>query len=471
MNRTLSRVRFSDIITLNMPSGSLSCRAGNGGLFTIDYVIIALLAVCIILLVVLVTKKPAGGDTTEIREGLAVTRQLLEQNTRSAADEFERSRRESARVQGEMRQETSASLGEMTKKLEEMRTANFEHQKQLTAALNVSLETIRTNNTEQNERLSRAVSDSMAKMQESNEKRLDLMRETVDEKLNATLAARLDSSFKTVSEQLENVNKSLGEMKELSGNVTGNITALNRVLTNVKARGTWAEVQLEGILDQTIPLMYVKNFAPGGGSERVEFAIKIPSGEDTSRITYLPVDSKFPLEDYSRLCDAADRADAEGVKTARAELDRRILSEAKSVSKYINPPVTTPYAIMYLATEGLYAEIVARPGLPEKIQSEFSVMLAGPTTITALLTSLSMGFKAVAINEKANEVRRLLSAARAQYDKFGTVLDKARKKIEEAGSALGEAQDRNRIITKKLKSVEEISPDAAEQILGDGETD
>ncbi len=365
---------------------------------------------------------------------------------RMMADEFERSRREMALGQNDMRSQTSQSLGEMAKKLDEMTKANFEAQA----------------------KMAQGIGESVAKMQESNEKKLDQMRETVDEKLNATLTARLNSSFKTVSDQLENVNKSLGEMKELSSSVTGNVSTLNKVLTNVKARGTWAEVYLENILDQTIPGMYVKNYSPIEASrEKVEFAVKIPAGDGSGSITYLPIDSKFPMEDYVRLCTAAENADVEALAAARKALNQRIKDEAKQITKYIVVPQTTPYAIMYLATEGLYAEIAASPdGLPEKLRTEFNIMIAGPTTITALLSSLSMGFKAVAINEKANEVRELLSAAKMQYDKFGDMLEKARRKIDDAGKALDDAQNRNRIIQKKLKSVEEIDGSAADEMLG-----
>ena len=387
---------------------------------------------------------------------------------RLLADEFERSRREMSLGQNDMRAQTAQSIGEMAKKLDEMTKANFESQQRMTTTLSESLGTIRNNNAEQNERLARNVSEAIGKMQESNEKKLDQMRETVDEKLNATLNERLTSSFRTVSDQLENVNKSLGEMKELSTGVTANVSSLNKVLTNVKARGTWAEVYLENILDQTIPGMYVKNYAPIEGSQaKVEFAVKIPSGDGSGNVTYLPIDSKFPMEDYVRLCTAAENADPVALAAARKALEARVISEAKSVSKYINVPTTTPFAILYLATEGLYAEIASsRNAVCEKIRSEYNIMVAGPSTITALLNSLSLGFRAVAINEKANEVRLLLAAAKVQYDKFGIVLGKAKQKIEEAGKSLDEADKRNEIIRKKLKKVEEIDGMNADDILG-----
>ena len=447
------------------------------------YIAAALSAVCAVLLVIIIMKlnRPSAqeGQIKELEHKVS----SLEGQLR---DEFERSRRESAGNQKDMRSELTESLDKMNERLALMTEANFKHQQQLTDMFSKSLDTIRRNNIEQNDRQSRIIAESIEKMQQSNEKKidpksigvgqyqhdmnqkkLDEMRATVDEKLSSTLTTRLDSSFKTVSEQLENVYKSLGEMKELSTGVTTNVTNLNRVLTNVKARGTWAEVQLEGILDQTIPNMYEKNFATRpGSSERVEFAIRIPAG-DGGADAYLPVDSKFPMEDYVRLCSAADSADAEEVAKARKALEDRVLGEAKLITKYINVPTTTPFAIMYLATEGLYAEIASSPkGIAERIQREYNIMIAGPTTITALLNSLSMGFKAVAINEKANEVRRLLSVAKAQYEKFGEVLDKAKKKIDEAGRTLVAAQDRNRIMTGKLKGIESMDSAEADAYLG-----
>lgn len=398
---------------------------------------------------------------------LAAFGKLLEQLGRQTADEFGRSRRDTLQYQQALREETGKSLREMSAQLGEMTRANYEHQKQMTQALRVSLDLIRTQNTEQNEKQSRLVEGAITRMQESNEKKLDQMRATVDEKLTATLSTRLDSSFKTVSDQLENLYKSLGEMKELSTGVTDHVTALNRVLTNVKARGTWAEVQLENILDETIPQRYERNWAPRPNSaERVEFAVRLPSGEEDGAETYLPIDSKFPMEDYARLCDAADRADQEGLIAARKALEARVRDEAKTVRKYINEPRTTPFAILYLATEGLYAEVTSsRSGLAEQIQSQYNVLIAGPTTITALLNSLSIGFKAVTVNEKAKEVRELLAAAKAQYGKFSDLLEKARKKIDEAGRTIGDAQNRSRLIQNKLRKVESLEPAEADRLL------
>lgn len=428
-----------------------------------DLITYILLALVIILLVALIaiSLKNKGADYKEDFAKIKAQNDLLEKNISS---QFERNGRENADFQQRITGEINKSDLLTADMLSKMKSSNYESIIKLNDSIQHSLNTIKDTNTTQNEKQTKAITEAINQIQESNEKKLDQMRATVDEKLNETLTSRLDSSFKTVSQQLENVYKSLGEMKELSSGVTTNVTNLNRVLTNVKARGTWAEIQLEGILDQTIPNMYVKNFASdSSSSKRVEFAVKIPSGNSENDV-YLPIDSKFPMEDYVRLCDAADSANAEAVKTARKALEDRVLAEAKEVSKYINIPVTTPFAILYLATEGLYAEIASsRSGIAEKLQSTYNIMIAGPTTITALLNSLSMGFKAVAINEKANEVRQLLAVTKAQYEKFGVVLDKAGKKIEEAGRTLDDARKRNSIIQKKLKNID--LPDSTEANL------
>lgn len=392
----------------------------------------------------------------------------LDYINKNLGDEFHRIRVENQNSNKEIREEVKKSLDEMSLRIDNMNKGNFEHREKMSEML-VSMS---EKSAEQSDKQNKTLEASITKMQESNEKKLEEMRVTVDEKLTATLTTRLNSSFKTVSDQLENLYKSLGEMQKLSTGVTENVTALNRVLTNVKARGTWAEVQLEGILDQTIPNMYEKNLATVPGSlDRVEFAIRIPSSDKDGKDIFLPVDSKFPMEDYVRLCDAADRADADAVKVARNELEKRVINEAKSIAKYIHVPDTTPFAIMYLATEGLYAEIASsRTGLPEKLQNDYNIMIAGPSTITALLNSLSMGFKTIAINEKANEVREILGAAKAQYEKFGDLLAKAKKKVDEAGKTLEDAERKNLFIQRKLKNIEAIDTVSADKLLFD-ETD
>ena len=424
--------------------------------YILDIAIIILLIICMALLI-LVLKKKNNQETDRLfanqerlSENIMALRELMAQQSNAlygaVRDEFSKSRLENNAQQSQQRKELTANMTEMAGKIEKMNTDNY--------AFNL--------------KMSEMISNNLLEMRKGNEEKLEQMRITVDEKLSETLTKRLDSSFRTVSEQLENVYKSLGEMKILSTGVTENVTSLNRILTNVKARGTWAEVQLEGLLDQTIPGMFEKNVMTNPASKNiVEFAVKIPSGDDKSAMTYLPIDSKFPVESYIRLCDAADRGDTVAADAERKALETTVINQAKEIKKYINEPTTTPFAIMYLATEGLYSEIISsKNAVAERCQSEFSVMIAGPSTITALLNSLSVGFRAMAINEKAKEVRVVLAAAKVQYDKFGVLLDKARKKITEAGKSLDDAQSRNTMIQKRLKSVEEIDSTSAEEILG-----
>ena len=345
-------------------------------------------------------------------------------------------------------------LNTISNQMKDLTNKNYEQQIKLMETLNVNAE-----------KQTKAIAEAISSMQKSNEEKLEVMRKTVDEKLTETLNTRLNASFKTVSEQLSNVYKSLGEMKELSGGVTDSVKGLSRVLTNVKSRGTWAEVQLGNILDQTIPGMYEINVKTNPKyNGQVEFAVKIPSAEDDS-ITWLPVDSKFPMEDYARLAAAAEQGDLEAVSKAKKALETRVKDEAKLVRQYISTPETTPFAIMYLATEGLYAEIMSsQNGVAEQLQAQ-GIMLAGPSTITALLNSLAMGFRSIAINQKANEVWKVLGVAKAQYDKFGDLLEKAKKKVEEAGKVLDEADHRNDVIQKKLRNVESLDTSQSEEIL------
>ena len=296
----------------------------------------------------------------------------------------------------------------------------------------------------------------LKEVRESTDSQLKEIRNTVDEKLSETLTRNLNDSFRTVSDQLSNLYKSLGEMKEMNNDVTNNVTQLNRLMNNVKARGSWAEAQLGNILDETIPGMYVRNYKPAGMSSSnqdvVEFAIKIPSSNGS--VVYLPLDSKLPMEDYIRLTAAQDIGDMAGIQEARKALESRVISEAKDVSKYIHVPETTPYAILYLATEGLYAEILSsKNGVYEKIRT-MNVMVAGPNTITALLTSLSLGYRAIAVNEKASEIEKLLAVTRAQYAKFADSLSKTRKNLDAASKALDDVQKRNEIMTGKLRKVD-----------------
>lgn len=370
----------------------------------------------------------------------------------------------------------SGDAGHQTELLARQLQAQDNERRAQIERLEAAVQTLREDNYRQQVKLLELVqnqSDSqtrrlgafMAEMQKSNEQKLDQMRQTVDEKLTGTLNTRLNASFQTVSQQLESVYKSLGEMQKLSSGVTESVNGLNRVLTNVKSRGTWAEVQLGNILDQTVPGMYDTNVATNPKyNGRVEFAVRIPAA-DGSGHAWLPIDSKFPMEDYARLTAAAQAGDRQGMESAQKALEQRVRDEAKLVRQYISAPETTPFAVLYLATEGLYAQILgSRSGLAEKLQQQ-GVLLAGPTTVTALLNALAMGFRTLAINRKATEVWQVLGAAKMQYEKFGDLLQKARKKVDEAGKVLDEADHRNAIIQKHLRRVETLDdPTAAEAV-------
>ena len=370
----------------------------------------------------------------------------------------------------------SGDAGHQTELLARQLQAQDNERRAQIERLEAAVQTLREDNYRQQVKLLELVqnqSDSqtrrlgafMAEMQKSNEQKLDQMRQTVDEKLTGTLNTRLNASFQTVSQQLESVYKSLGEMQKLSSGVTESVNGLNRVLTNVKSRGTWAEVQLGNILDQTVPGMYDTNVATNPKyNGRVEFAVRIPAA-DGSGHAWLPIDSKFPMEDYARLTAAAQAGDRQGMESAQKALEQRVRDEAKLVRQYISAPETTPFAVLYLATEGLYAQILgSRSGLAEKLQQQ-GILLAGPTTVTALLNALAMGFRTLAINRKATEVWQVLGAAKMQYEKFGDLLQKARKKVDEAGKVLDEADHRNDIIQKQLRRVETLDdPTAAEAV-------
>ena len=374
----------------------------------------------------------------------------------------------------------SGDAGHQTELLARQLQAQDNERRAQIDRLEAAVQTLREDNYRQQVKLLELVqnqSDSqtrrlgafMAEMQKSNEQKLDQMRQTVDEKLTGTLNTRLNASFQTVSQQLESVYKSLGEMQKLSSGVTESVNGLNRVLTNVKSRGTWAEVQLGNILDQTVPGMYDTNVATNPKyNGRVEFAVRIPAA-DGSGHAWLPIDSKFPMEDYARLTAAAQAGDRQGMESAQKALEQRVRDEAKLVRQYISAPETTPFAVLYLATEGLYAQILgSRSGLAEKLQQQ-GILLAGPTTVTALLNALAMGFRTLAINRKATEVWQVLGAAKMQYEKFGDLLQKARKKVDEAGKVLDEADHRNHIIQKHLRQVETLDdPTAADMVLGEG---
>jgi len=291
-------------------------------------------------------------------------------------------------------------------------------------------------------------------IQKDNSDKLEKMRATVDEKLHETLEKRLGEKFKLVSSQLEQVYKGLGEMQTLASGVGD----LKKVLSNIKTRGTWGEVQLENILEQFFTSsQYKKNISTKkGSSERVEFAIIFP-GKDESNKILLPIDAKFPMEDYQKLTEAQDKGEVEMIEQYSKALEIRIKAQAKDIKdKYLDPPNTTDFGILFLPIEGLYAEVLRRAGLAEKLQREFRVLIAGPTTISALLNSLQMGFRTLAIEKRSSEVWELLGAIKTEFGNFSSLLEKTHKKLQEATSSIESASSKSRNIERKLNKVQEL---------------
>jgi DNA recombination protein RmuC len=301
-------------------------------------------------------------------------------------------------------------------------------------------------------------------IQESNEKKLEEMRRTVDEKLHETLEKRLGESFKIVSERLEAVQRGLGEMQSLATDVGG----LKRVLTNVKERGTWGEYQLGAILEQILtPEQYGRNVHVKDDGEVVEFAVRLP-GRDTGqgKPVWLPIDSKFPKEDYERLVAAAGVADKDGVEQAVGGLLSRVESMARDIQrKYIAPPSTTDFGILFLPTEGLYAEVLRQPGFHDSLQQKYRVLVAGPTTLSAILNSLRVGFQTLAIEKRAHEVWTVLGAVKTEFGKFGEVLDKVKRQLATASNTIDQTAVRTRAMERRLRSVEQLPGAEAEAVL------
>lgn len=302
--------------------------------------------------------------------------------------------------------------------------------------------------------LYQTVETKLSEIRSDNERRMEDMRKTVEEKLQTTLENRLSTTFKGVSDQLEQVYKQLGEMQNLAKGV-GN---LERVLTNVKTRGMWGELQAERILQEILtPEQYVKNVATKhGSSDVVEFAVKLP-GADESHPVLLPIDSKFPREDYERLCDVTEKGDVEMAKVLKGALEKRIKDEAKDIfEKYIDVPFTTDFGILFLPIEGLYAEVLSIPGLQERVQHDYHVLLAGPTTLASLLNSLQMGFKTLAIEKKSAEVWNVLGQVKTEFGKFEVTLQKVQDKLTSATHEVENAFVRQRAVTRKLRGVEAV---------------
>ena len=386
-----------------------------------------------------------------IRETLdQAGRTLQEENSRK----LEQIREESAVTAKQQRQELGESLQgfnasvlkgmtEMGQLLKEQMESFARQMQQLTAA-----------NTQQQENLRQVVEARLRDIQTDNAKQLEQMRATVDEKLQGTLEARLGASFQQVSERLEQVHKGLGEMQSLA---TG-VGDLKRVLTNIKSRGDWGEIRLEALLEHALaPEQFGRNVRLGEvGGEVVEFALRLPGRDDGGEV-WLPIDAKFPLTVYENLVAAQEAAETQAVQQAGKNLAASIRANAKTISeKYLRPPKTTDFAIMFLPNEGLYAEVLRQPGLAAAIQQEFRVVIAGPTTFMALLNSLQMGFRTLAIQKRSSEVWRLLGAVKADFSKFGEILENVKKRLDQASHTMDDAAKRSRLIERKLRDVEAL---------------
>jgi DNA recombination protein RmuC len=414
-----------------------------------DFLVLLTLALALVSLVLLVVL---------LRRAPGATEQALESQLGSL-------RGESAGLESRLREELGRNRESSDRASKEQREELAKQMKSAMDSLDAGLSAMRNASDERFENLRATIDRKLKEIQEGNAAKLEEMRKTVDEKLQGTLEKRLGESFKQVSERLELVHKGLGEMQSLASGVGD----LKRVLTNVKTRGTWGEVQLANLLEQVLtPEQYAANVATKPGSpERVEFAIKLPGRDPGEGQVWLPIDAKFPKEDYERLVDAAERANPEAVELAAKALEEQVRHEASEIQKkYVDPPHTTDFGILFLPTEGLYAEVLRRPGLAERLQRENRVMVAGPTTLAALLNSLQMGFRTLAIEKRSSEVWQVLGAVKTEFAKFGEVMDKVQKKLQEATNVIDTAKSRSNVIRRKLKDVEGLPSAQAIALLG-----
>jgi len=411
--------------------------------------ILILLIAVLVLLLLSFSRDTRSGAAEEAR--LKDMRDGQEKLERSVREEISKNRGEAADSSKQLREEISNNVARMSTS-----------QKEQLDSFSRQLEALTKMNDQRLANIRQTLEDQLKYLQEENSKKLEKMRETVDEKLQSTLEKRLGESFKIVSDRLEAVHKGLGEMQTLAMSVGD----LKKVLVNVKTRGTLGEIRLENILQDILTVeQYSKNVVTKEGSrENVEFAVRMP-GRDGSGEVVLPIDSKFPKDDYERLLDAREKGDVSAAKAALDALADRVKKQAKDIrDKYLNPPATTDFAIMFLPTEGLYAEVITRPGLFETLQRDYRVMVTGPTTLAAILNSLQMGFRTLAIEKRTSEVWSLLGAVKNEFGNFGAVLAKTHKQLQTAANSIEEAERKTRTIERRLKNVQEL-PSAAAGLL------
>lgn len=408
------------------------------------------------------TRQELGGNFAQFQQALAAQLTSVATLQNNQLDSFSQQLVKLNETNAQQLEQMRQALIQQSQSTREEQGASL---KRFGDTLNQTLATLTESNAQRMGEIRLTLEQKIQQLQADNASKLEEMRKTVDEKLHATLEQRLGESFKQVSDRLEKVHQGLGEMQQLAIGVGD----LKRVLTNVKTRGTWGEVQLEMVLEQMLtPEQYAKNVEtiPGSG-ERVEFAIKLPGKEDERAPVWMPIDAKFPKEQYERLLDAAERADADGVAQAGKELERAIRGEAKTIAdKYLSPPLTTDFAILFLPTEGLYAEVMRRPGLADELQRTYRVSISGPSTLSALLNSLQMGFRTLVLEKRSSEVWQVLGAVKTEFSKFGEVLAATKNALVKAADNIDKAEVRTRQMTRKLKQVEALPTDAAQSLLG-----
>ena len=397
----------------------------------------------------------ASDPSPQISQLIDITERNQVRVEKIIKDEIYRSRQETMLNSKQLRDEVNFSFKSFGDSIDKRIYDLLNLQQQNFEVFSKNLSELIEKNDSKSESIRQTIEKRLEILQKDNGDRLEQMRNTVDEKLTDTLDKRLGEKFKLVSDRLELVHKGLGEMQTLA---TG-VGDLKKVLSNVKTRGTWGEIQLGNLLDQILTIeQYSKNVSTkNGSSDRVEFAIKLPGKDDEIKTVWLPIDSKFPIEDYQRLIEAEDKLDLHMMDSMNKALEIRIKQEAKYIhDKYIDPPYTTDFGILYLPIEGLYAEIIRRPGLTEMLQREYRVSIAGPNTICAFLNSLQMGFRTLAIEKRSSEVWKTLATIKNDFGKFGDLLQKAGKKLAEASNVIEEAGSKSRGIQKSLDKVEEL---------------
>ncbi len=426
-------------------------------------------SVATIIFLIILSRRTPSDAFGQLRDQMAAQESNQKSITNTVKDEIARNRQETTLTAQQARHELGESLKYSSDSLLKRMTENAGMQKDQLDSFSKQLVDMTKLHERKYEAMRQSMETQLRNLREDNSKKLEQMRATVDEKLQSTLEKRLGESFKQVSERLEQVYKGLGEMRTLA---TG-VGDLKKVLTNVKTRGTWGEIRLSSILEQILtPDQYAVNVATKKNSnDRVEFAIKLPGhDENKERVVWLPIDAKFPQEDYQRLVDAQEAADKELAEKSIKNLEARIKLEARYIKeKYIDPPNTTDFGIMFLPVEGLYAEVLRRPGLCDVLQRDFRIVVTGPTTLAALLNSLQMGFRTLAIEKRSSEVWELLGVVKTEFGKFGNVLAKTKKKLQEASNTIDKAEVRTRVIERKLRKVQEVPDSDAVTSIGENE--